>query len=588
MNKFRNKGVSFFELVIAVAIFGILIIPITTQLIQALKTSEKSSVAQSKYEFAENLMENIKNVSMDTFLSDEITKDAYIDDVSTSIARFPKTGMHTELISGTSEKYSGCVITGETQIGTGSKAKKCYYAVEADNKAYADKAAKDSSYSNPNDATLAMIESLDSSKVALINGTIGNYDNLATNTYMSKKLDLLKIGDRTRWEQYTKQQADIVAFPNDKVTRVIEVSVSSKEEGGKNQYTVECKLRYKDNSEIELKEGPHAGTGETLGDLLDEIVYVPYTQTFETKELPSIYLMYNPCLYNNSYMYDDYIVLDTSGLKKENVLDEDGNTTGVQAYPQVNLFVVETSEKYSEQTAQSYALVTVAQNKALSVIESGAKTEAISKANAVTSDTKSDAWMVAYDKAYDTEYERLRNEQYDTKYAEAYKEVSEAVSKNDNSNALKTEYDKIYNEYMNKNLISTASITKREETILHVIGKTTSGTTDTKDYVHVYHNFMDDNYTGTDKRTKESQIKSDTQTDPITSANSIGMYMLDKDTQIKYITEAITEASLLYDVKVYISDEPFITGTSTEDTYNKLVERLKNKKPMLSGTKGGN
>ena len=61
MKKIHNRGVTFVELAIAVVVFGILIGPIVSKLVVAMNTSNKSKTAQNKYEYAENLMENIKN-----------------------------------------------------------------------------------------------------------------------------------------------------------------------------------------------------------------------------------------------------------------------------------------------------------------------------------------------------------------------------------------------------------------------------------------------------------------------------------------------------------------------------------------------
>lgn len=338
MNKSRNKGVSFVELAIAVVIFGLLIVPITGQLIQAMKTSKKSKEAQTKYELAENLMENVKN-SGNYFFTDTVKNDTYLNQISegtagSKVIKYPDTGM-AEASIGT-EKYQGFVLTGKTLIGSGDdKTKKtdCYYAIHVNNKRYAEKKhAESATYENPNSMTLPTVESLDDSKVALIDGTIGNYDLTVTNAFMSKKLDILKVGDRARWEQYTKQQAAIVAFPNDTVSRVIEISVTDENVGGVTKYTVTCKLRYKENSTVVLKDGAYKG--KNLSSYLQPIEYVPWERTYEG-ELPNIYLMYNPCLYNSNYMDVDHILLDTSKLTTK---------------PDVNLFVVETAEQYSSDT----------------------------------------------------------------------------------------------------------------------------------------------------------------------------------------------------------------------------------------------
>ncbi len=621
MNKFRNKGVSFFELVIAVAIFAILVIPITSQLIQALKTSDKATKAQTKYEFAENLMENIKNSDTTSFFSDNVINDDYLNKVSetSSVKKYPTNGMYSDTVSGTNEKgeaktasYSGCIVTGSTKIQSGNKAKTYYYAIDTDNKSYAENQVADSKYSNPNDSTLALIESLDASEVALINGTIGNYDMTVTNAFMSKKLDILKIGDRTRWEQYTKQQADIVAFPNDTVTRVIEISVSSEDAHETDattgnelyNYTVSCKLRYKDNSNVVLKDGPYAG--KTIGSVLtQEITYTPYTQTFKATELPSIYLMYNPCLYNGNYMANDNIILDTSGLVKQTVkvLDRNGkvvqenNTDKTEnGYPQVNLFVVETAEQYSEQAAESYAMISVAQGAAEEKVMAQANMASESIANGKVPDKASDpdAWQVAYDKAYKEEYPKAKEKYYDKEYAEAYTNVSNAVNKN-TSNTWLTKYNDALTKISNQYLVNTSTIRSRSRSSVTFIGKNHSGEnlTELEKYVNIYHNFVKDDYSGKNMRTLESKVLFKNY-DPITGSNT-NMYTISNaddlstadidENQFKYITDAVTSASPLYNVKIYISEEPIADASST---YSSLKTKLSGMKPLVTGTKGGN
>lgn len=81
-----------------------------------------------------------------------------------------------------------------------------------------------------------------------------------------------------------------------------------------------------------LKDGAYKG--RNLSSYLQPIEYVPWERTYEG-ELPNIYLMYNPCLYNSNYMDVDHILLDTSNLTTK---------------PDVNLFVVETAEQYSSDT----------------------------------------------------------------------------------------------------------------------------------------------------------------------------------------------------------------------------------------------
>lgn len=336
MKRNHNRGVSFVELVIAVVIFGLMIGPIVSKLIQASKTADNSKVTQSKYEYAENLMENIKSAEDYFYDPSKLKNDPYLQQVTDGTISVSDKGKATTK-SGTS--FDGYVVTGKAKVGRGNK--NYYYAIHVNNKAYAQEEEKNAAYQNPNKTSVPAVANFSSSDLAIINGTIGNYDLTVTNAFMSKKLDVLKLGDKTRWEQYTKQQADVVAFPNDTATRIIEISVEQKDE----DYTVSCKLRYKDNSKVLLKDGIYKG--ESLSHYLDPIEYVPYIQTFKNG-LPSIYLMYNPCLYNNNYMENDYILLDTSGLSSDT---------------DVNVFVIETAEQYSQNIVEGMVDLAISQYK---------------------------------------------------------------------------------------------------------------------------------------------------------------------------------------------------------------------------------
>lgn len=497
MNKSRNKGVSFVELVIAVVIFGILITPIIAQLIQAMKTSEKSKTAQTKYELAENLMENAKNAGS-YFFTDDVVNDAYLNQISegtagSKVTKYPATGMEVMSTTGGHE-YKGCVLTGKTLIG--KKKTPYYYAIHVNSKVYAEKEDSDASYTdlNPNNMTLSAIESLDASKIALINGTIGNYDLTVTNAFMSKKLDILKVGDRSRWEQYTKQQAAIVAFPNDTVTRVIEISVKDDNVGGVTKYTVTCKLRYKENSTVILKDGVYAG--KNLSNYLSPIEYVPYEQTFEEK-LPNIYLMYNPCLYNSNYMDVDYVLLDTSGLSSD---------------VDVNLFVVETAEQYS--TATIDGLVEV--------------------------------------------------------YKETYKKQHNVEPSASDIADIKQQYEQMY-------LINNNTIRDRANVEINFMEKDGSG-----NKVKVYHNF-DESGTNTANNKKNTIDKiNKTESGKMDAAMTSG-YSLIADSRILPLSSAISSAMPLYDVDIYISEQPF-----SSTSYSGFVTELAGKNAIITGSKGGN
>ena len=64
MVKSNNKGFSLVELIIAAAVFAILVYPITNALIAATKTTSTSTKKQYAVEKAEEIMENFKTADL--------------------------------------------------------------------------------------------------------------------------------------------------------------------------------------------------------------------------------------------------------------------------------------------------------------------------------------------------------------------------------------------------------------------------------------------------------------------------------------------------------------------------------------------
>ena len=64
MAKKNNKGFSLIEVIIAVAVFAILIAPLTAQLISAINVNTKSTKKQYAIEKADDIMELIKTANM--------------------------------------------------------------------------------------------------------------------------------------------------------------------------------------------------------------------------------------------------------------------------------------------------------------------------------------------------------------------------------------------------------------------------------------------------------------------------------------------------------------------------------------------
>lgn len=318
MIKKKNTGFSMVEILISLAIFVLLMMPIVSGIISSLKASTASKEVQYRNEFAENLMEHIKSVPIDD-IQDEEYYVKHGTTTGTFTAETPVITNHT--VTGSTEvvKQTEFAITGKTQIGT---QKTSYaYRVEVDNGYYVDKKVNDVNFLDPNNLALGVVEDIDYNKVALIDGTILNYDTAAAKSFKTKKLQVLKETDETGYRQQI-EGTGVDLFAGDTASRLTTIEVSGSKTKG---YTVKCVLDYIDDNRM-------LGTD-------NYIQYVPYAKTFD-KELPNIYLMYNPCYYNTDYSSDDYIMVDTSGLE-----DTDK--------PDVNIFLVEIAKQYSDNIINS-------------------------------------------------------------------------------------------------------------------------------------------------------------------------------------------------------------------------------------------
>lgn len=361
MSRVKNRGVSMVEILISIAIFAILMIPIVSGIISAMHNTTQAKTLQYRNEYAENLMEYVKEESLVNILDGDylssigsydnnVSIDFY-KDTSTlgydsnlkAIVDLAKTKSWTlnettsDITSGVGADrvyypYENYMISGKVKLGTEHTTYS--YKMQVSNKYYAEKEAS-SSYANPNNLALGIVEDIDHTKVALINGTIANYDTAVSNAFMTKKLEILKRVDPTVYDQYINQVEDVTLFPEDTATRVITVKVSGSEKTG---YKVTCSLSYKDNCET------RDNVATELGDYTIEYVPFEYNYPVDSNtgkaELPNIYLMYNVCLYNGKFAADDYIVIDTSDVDVG--LGVDDNET------EVNCFIVQTAETYSQ------------------------------------------------------------------------------------------------------------------------------------------------------------------------------------------------------------------------------------------------
>lgn len=342
MTNKKNSGFSIVEVIIALAIFTILMMPIVSTILSSMNTNTKGKEQQYRNEFAQHLLEYAKEDSLENVLKDTYYKSVGSYDVEIAMvekAEIPyiakekvtdESGHETIVETNKKAPYETYTIKGSMNLGT--KHTKYSYVMQISNKSYAEQQAKRQNegldYENPNDLAMGLIEDLDYKKVALISGMMANYDSAVSNTFLTRKLQLLRELAPDVYDSYVTGTSVGNPFSSDGVQRKIVISASGPDATG--QYKVECKMQYKDLTGYELPDGTSlSGVMNTRG--LDTVEYVPYSTTFE--KLPNIYLMYNACVYNGYYSPKDYIICDTSGMTDDSP---------------VNVYVVETASNYSE------------------------------------------------------------------------------------------------------------------------------------------------------------------------------------------------------------------------------------------------
>lgn len=325
MAKINNKGFSLVEVIVAIAIFAILIIPLTTQLISAVNTNTKTTKKQYAVEMAEELMESFKVCD----LKDAITiSDG--DAASSSEYVFSKTASENKTITlpdasatvvpytvdtyecndiaigGNFETYTCTVTVNSAAYAVSSKG----YVYDRENNAC--KVDGDGNYIKTNPAT-GTIRNLDNKQAAIITGATytgqgsgvneNNLDNQAFEHFRDVKLDLLKE-NKVYYNQYLSGSDYFSSDYFNKYTTIKISKVSSK-------YMIECIVRYEDQTQLAVISAKYATGAQNV--YYPDSAYgngVVYRQEFE--ELPPIYLLYAPAIYNGAYCPRDYISIDNS------------------------------------------------------------------------------------------------------------------------------------------------------------------------------------------------------------------------------------------------------------------------------------
>ena len=317
MVKSNNKGFSLVEIIIAAAIFAILIYPITNALITATKTGTKSTKKQYAVEKAEEIMENFKvaDINGNVNIPDDNGTKTY------SFSKGTSTSKSITLPNSKKAVYSDTTYTcNDVSIGKSFETYTCQ--VDVNDAAYqvlkngyvltgldggATFKSDESGAIQTNATESGTIRNLDSKQSAIIIGatynvaaTGSNLDNLAYQYFLDAKLDVLRKYD----VQYNHYLSGGGTFDEDHFQKNTKIKISKLG----STYTVECYVEYTDYTTVSVNNVYKPTT--LYGD------GIVYKQEF-TNGLPPIYLLYVPAIYNGSYCTTDTITVDNSGISED-------------------------------------------------------------------------------------------------------------------------------------------------------------------------------------------------------------------------------------------------------------------------------
>lgn len=319
MKKVNDKGFSFVEIMIALVIFTILLIPIISQLMTSMRVSREAKQKQYATDYSESVIEYFKQREMkETFTATDVATiqngialqeapsvvtSRYAINSSgaedTAIKTYEDLAAYNKSCAVGNEKalVNAYTFSGKTKLSDGN-----LYDVSV--KLTTEPFAKASFAGNTdqNAVNLGNLSNLDSNREAVITNA-SNFDTPASNSFYNEKISAMERDPAlvSRAEQIRNGQ---LSFIKDTVVKNTTIKIEKLVSGSKKTYTVSCILDYTDSD----------ATFNVLTTDKKKLSYVAYQQTF-TDKIPNIYLMYNQCLYNGKYTTDDITFVNTTGEK---------------------------------------------------------------------------------------------------------------------------------------------------------------------------------------------------------------------------------------------------------------------------------
>lgn len=345
MARKNNKGFSVIEIIIAITILSLLLVPIVKQISQTLKTSRQAKKQQYAMDNAVYLMEDFQKSSLSelaTKYGAPVKKD---DDVKCQLYDTSGTAIAGGLVSYNAYSYSAGVVelghekTSFTRtvvlddlstalmgydvynvddtVTQGTKGYKMISATSAidgftlnseghlvkyDDDGYVVGAVCEvvDRIDNPNEINLGNMQNMDSATVAIVPGSATNFDSQAENAFFSLAMEELKEHHYADWLQamgHSSSDSILNQYYNlSNTTKVTKIYIDEKTDTD-SYYVVSVDVCYYNSS---------------LNETLD---YNVYSQKFYMDECPAVYMEYQPYTAESGadsviYAANDYILVD--------------------------------------------------------------------------------------------------------------------------------------------------------------------------------------------------------------------------------------------------------------------------------------
>lgn len=368
MAKNKNKGFTLIEIIIAIAILTVLLVPIMRQFTQTLETSRKAKELQYINENAAYVLEMSQRTDLSKIASGSDAADVADDIKINTITKYPAITCEVYDVNGASvddvqyaathyvlndaklgakrHVYGREVITDDLSVKLAAKdvsgqGYKVAYGmtdaelanfppsfeltnegsiVQYDSNGFVTAIACNTvdTVNNPNDTNLGNMQDLDVTKVAIIPGTAQSFDAQAESQFFSITMDKLKQVDPASWEQAMMHESNdsilnTVAYANSlqKITKIyIDKNDCGTSDESDDYYIVKADVYYHSAYSIAslIGNGQSASIDETLS-------YNVFSQKFYTNRCPDIYFEYQPYATEHTnanvrYIANDDIIID--------------------------------------------------------------------------------------------------------------------------------------------------------------------------------------------------------------------------------------------------------------------------------------